>query len=75
MMINFLDWVSVVVPSIKGEMAFRGRSMWDKVECIGNKVLSWVQDEFEVPVEYPVKYKNRNLKNINIEVTRVDDKP
>lgn len=37
MMINFLDWVSVVVPSIKGEMAFRGRSIWDKVECIGNR--------------------------------------
>lgn len=42
MMINFLDWVFVVVLLIKGEMVFRGRSMWDKVECIGNKVLSWV---------------------------------
>lgn len=66
-----LDWVSVVVPSIKREIEFRGRRRWDKVGCIRDKVLSLAQ--VEVPVEYPVRYKNLKLVGINVEVLRVND--
>lgn len=69
MMLRSLDWLSVVVPSIKREIEFRGRSRWDKVGCIKDRSLVQV----EVPVEYPVRCKNLKLVGINIEVHRVND--
>lgn len=54
-------------------MEFRGRSRWDKVACIGDQVLSLLQVDFEVPVEYSVRCKNLKHGGINVEAIRVDD--
>lgn len=73
MMLRSLDWVSVMVPSIKRAIEFRSRGWWGKVGCVEGKVLSLVQIEVEVPVKYPVRQKNVKLESINVEVIRVDD--
>lgn len=73
MTLRSLDWVSVVVPSIKTIIEFRDRGWCNKEGCVEGKVLSLVQIEVEVPAKYPVRHKNVKLVGISIEVIRVDD--
>lgn len=58
--------MSVVVPSIKKEIEFRDKSRWDEVGCVGEKVLSLVPVESEMPVECLVKYKTLKLESMNV---------